>query len=57
MPRPSRLEPDVRLSPHTAPDVLSLRFCSRGCGHGRTHVKLQDCPVSHSDGFHLHGAD
>jgi hypothetical protein len=26
-PRPSQLEPYMRLSLHTAPDVLNLRFC------------------------------
>ena len=27
IPRPSQLDPGVRLSPHPAPDVLSFRFC------------------------------
>ena len=29
-PRPSQLDPDVQVSPHLAPDVLTLRFCSCG---------------------------
>ena len=39
-PRPSLLDPDVRLSPHPAPDVLSLRFCVIVTGKqiGRAHV-------------------
>jgi hypothetical protein len=27
IPRPSQLDPGVRLSSHPAPDVLSFRFC------------------------------
>ena len=32
-PRPSQLDPYVPVSVHTAPDVLSCRFCS--CGYSR----------------------
>ena len=35
MPRSSHLDPDVQVSLHLAPDVLSLRFCSCGDNHGR----------------------
>ena len=34
-PRPSLLEPDVKLSPHPAPEVLSLSFCSCEFDRGR----------------------
>ncbi|MCC5647729.1 hypothetical protein LC607_33435, partial [Nostoc sp. CHAB 5824] len=32
--RTSQLDPCVQLSLHTAPDVLSLRFCSCVCNRG-----------------------
>jgi hypothetical protein len=57
MPRPSQLDPCVRLSPHTAPDILSFRFCSCGCNGGRIHVLLQGFPASNFDDFCLRGVD
>jgi hypothetical protein len=41
-PRPSLLEPDVRVSVHPAPDVLSFRFCSCDDSHDMIHVRLAD---------------
>ncbi|MBC6434209.1 hypothetical protein FM036_27760 [Nostoc sp. HG1] len=32
--RTSQLDPDVPISVHPAPDVLSLRFCSCVCNRG-----------------------
>ncbi len=32
--RPSQLDPDVQVSPHPAPDVLSFRVCSCECSRG-----------------------
>ncbi|MEH1767676.1 MAG: hypothetical protein V7L27_27395 [Nostoc sp.] len=32
----------MQLSLHTAPDVLSLRFCSCVCNRGNSHELLQD---------------
>ncbi|MEZ2238992.1 sigma-70 family RNA polymerase sigma factor, partial [Microcoleus sp.] len=34
IPRTSQLDPDVLVSPHPAPDVLSFRLCSCGCNRG-----------------------
>jgi hypothetical protein len=40
--RPSLLDPDVRLSPHPAPDVLNFRFCIiRVVGNGQNGL---GCP-------------
>ena len=41
MPRPSRLDLDVRISTHLAPDILSLRFCSCDDSRGSFHGLLQ----------------
>jgi hypothetical protein len=38
----SQLNLGVRLSPHPASDVLSLRFCSCVCNRGNSHELLQD---------------
>ncbi|MEH2295852.1 hypothetical protein [Nostoc sp.] len=56
IPRTSQLEPDVRLSPHPAPDVLSLRFCSCACSRGMTHVMLRGYLSSSWHDFHRCGA-
>lgn len=52
MPRPSPLDPYVRLSPHTAPDVLTFRFCS--CGYNRDSFRegLEGCFFSNWSGCH-----
>jgi hypothetical protein len=55
--RPSLLDPDVQLSLHPAPDILSLRFCSCVDNRGRIHVSLQDFSGSNSYDFRLHGVD
>jgi hypothetical protein len=56
IPRPSQLDPGVRLSPHPAPDVLSFRFCSCGYNRGSFHELLEGFWVYHSYGFHLYDA-
>ena len=40
--RTSQLDPDVPISVHPAPDVLSLRFCSCVCNRGNSRELLQD---------------
>ena len=52
IPRTSQLELGVRLSPHPAPDVLSLRFCSCDCNRGNSHELLQDSFSSSWHDFH-----
>jgi hypothetical protein len=47
--RPSLLDLYVRLSPHTAPDILS---CSCECNRDRIHVALEGLLVSSSDDSH-----
>ena len=42
IPRTSQLNLGVRLSPHPASDVLSLRLCSCACNRGNSHELLQD---------------
>jgi hypothetical protein len=39
IPRPSQLDPDVRVSLHPAPDVLKLSFCS--CERNRGNFREQ----------------
>ena len=57
MPRPSQLDPYVRLSPHTAPDILSFRICSCECNRDKTHVSRQDFLASNYHDSRLHGGD
>lgn len=57
IPRPSHLEPDVRVSLHPAPDILSFRFCSCGCSRGSFREWLEGCFSSNYYGFHLHDED
>ena len=42
IPRTSQLDPCVPVSVYTAPDVLSLRFCSCVCNRGNSHELLPD---------------
>jgi hypothetical protein len=42
--RPSHLDRSVRLSPHCAPDILSLRVCPCGSLIGKARVFLQSDP-------------
>ena len=53
IPRPSHLDPSVRLSPHSAPDVLSFRFCSCGLSHGSFRGWLEGFQSSSFCGYHL----
>jgi hypothetical protein len=55
--RTSELEPDVLVSRHPAPDVLSFRFCS--CGDNRDNFRepLRGYWFSSYYGFHLHDVD
>ena len=52
--RPSLLNLSVRLSPHSASDVLSFRICSCVCNRGSFHELLEGFWVYHSYGFHLY---
>jgi hypothetical protein len=54
MPRPSQLDPDVRLSMHPAPDVLSRGFCSCGGSRGSFREWLEGYFSSSYYGCHLH---
>ena len=55
--RTSQLDPDVRFSPHPAPDVLGSRLCSCGDSRGSFREPLEGCLFSSYYGFHLHGVD
>ena len=57
MPRTSLFNLGVRVSLHPAFDVLSLSTCSCAGVYGRTHVLLQDFPISSYYDFHLHDVD
>ncbi len=57
IPRPSQLDPDVLVSPHPAPDVLSFRFCSCGNNRGSFREPLRGCYFSNYYGFHPHDVD
>ena len=46
MPRTSLLDPDVKLSPHLAPDSIRLCFCSCVGNRGNFHVELPDFYLS-----------
>jgi hypothetical protein len=46
IPRTSQLNLGVRLSPHPASDVLSLRFCSCGYNRENSHELLLDYSFS-----------
>ena len=46
IPRTSQLNLGVRLSPHPASDVLSLRFCSCGYNRDNSHELLLDYSFS-----------
>lgn len=48
----SLLNLGVRLSPHPASDVLSLRFCSCACNRGNSRESLQDYFSSSWRDFH-----
>ncbi len=54
--RPSHLDPDVRLSPHPAPDSIRQCLCSCVGNRGMTHVELPDYWVSSCGDFHPCGA-
>ena len=51
--RTSLLDPSVRFSPHSALETLSCSFCSCEDNGDKTHVKLQDYPVSSFHDYHL----
>ena len=57
MPRPSLLDPDVPISVHPAPDVLSFRICSCGCNRGKIREPLEGCFSSNYYGCHQHDGD
>jgi hypothetical protein len=57
IPRPSQLDPDVRVSLHPAPDVLKLSFCSCERNRGNFREQLEGCFFSNCYGFHLHDED
>ena len=57
IPRPSRLDLGVRVSPHPAPDVLGLRLYSCGDNRGSFREPLEDYLFSNYYGNHLHDAD
>lgn len=56
IPRPSLLDPSVRLSPHSAPDSIRLCLCSCVCNRGMTHVEPPDYLVSSCGDFRPYGA-
>ncbi len=55
--RTSQLEPDVLVSPHPAPDILSFRFASCGYNRGSFREPLEGCLFSNYCGNHPHGVD
>jgi len=55
--RTSQLDPDVRLSPHPAPDVLGLRLCSCGDNRGSFREPLEGYLFSSYYGCRLHDVD
>lgn len=55
--RPSLLDPDVIVSSHPAPDVLSLSFCSCGGSRDSFHGWLGGFLSSSYCGYHLRGVD
>ncbi|MGQ4648870.1 hypothetical protein [Lyngbya aestuarii] len=55
--RTSHLDPDVRLSEHPAPDILSRSFCLCGVVGGSFGGQLEGSFSSNCYGFRLHGAD
>jgi hypothetical protein len=57
IPRPSQLDPDVLVSPHPAPDVLSFRFCSCVDNRGNFREPLEGYLFSNYCGNHLRDAD
>ena len=57
IPGTSQLNPDVRVSPHPASDILSFRFCSCGCNRGSFDESLEGYFSSSCYGFHRHDED
>ena len=55
--RTSDLEPNVLVSPHSAPDVLGLGLCSCGDNRGSFRELLEGYLFSNYYGNHLHDAD
>ena len=55
--RPSLLDPDVPVSVHPAPDVLSFRFCSCGYNRDSFRVQLEGLFSSSCCDFRLRGVD
>jgi hypothetical protein len=55
--RTSHLEPNVLVSPHSAPDVLGLRLCSCGDNRGSFREPLRGFLFSSYYGFRLHDVD
>lgn len=56
MPRPSVLDPCVKLRFTRLPIQLGCTFCSCGRNHGMTHVEPPDYCFSSCGNFHLYGA-
>ncbi|PHM07622.1 hypothetical protein CK516_25895 [Nostoc sp. 'Peltigera malacea cyanobiont' DB3992] len=54
--RTSQLDPCVPVSVYTAPDVLSLRFCSCGYNRDNSHELPQDYSFSSWHDFRRCGA-
>jgi hypothetical protein len=57
IPRTSPLDPDVRVSVHPAPDVLSFCFCSCASNHDSFHGLLLDYFLTSWHGFRLYDED
>jgi len=55
--RTSHLDPDVPVSVHPAPDILSLRFCSCVDNRGMIRVLLLDSFVSNYYDCYLRDVD
>ncbi len=55
--RTSLLDRSVQVSPHCAPETLSLNFCSCVGIGDRIGVLLRGCPVSNCHDFHQHDED
>ncbi|NEP01502.1 MAG: hypothetical protein F6K58_23165 [Symploca sp. SIO2E9] len=53
----SQLDPDVPVSVHPAPDILSRSFCPCGVVGGSSDEQLEGCFSSSCCGFHPHGVD
>ena len=55
--RTSQLDLGVRFSPHPAPDILNLRFCSCVDNRDTIHVLLLSYFVSNYHDFHQRDVD